>query len=459
MTTEELMQVRPWFTQNANLPNQPVGMLGGHEALLCYYIAKDAFRGYGTIVDAGSFLGKSAYFFAQGLRANPCFQPGRHLIHCFENFLVNETGTAQFIQDYLAQTKSVGDSTRAIFDSQVMRVRDMLQVHAGDFDTVSWQHQPIEILMVDIAKTESLGKHVVKEFFPYLLPGESFVIQQDYHHPWLPHIHIVMEHLADYFELVAPRVDDSAVFRYRKTIPAEVLQRAVAYDFSYEEQLKLMDDAISRLPEEDRFYVKLARIVLQYGKTDEIALRRELDQIEQRFNRSARNYSRNPYFADVRTQIDEREGWRQISAGNYRRSLQLADTILARRRSTHTLTLRGRALIGLEHYSDAENDLRAALRMNPPTGFAYIELARALMHQDRLAEAEAQLLAGLRDRSAVNATSCHYLALLGSVWQLRNDPPHEAAIISQLHLDLPGDPEVSALEKRMREHWAGQNSG
>ena len=142
-------------------------------------------------------------------------------------------------------------------------------------------------------------------------------------------------------------MDDSAVFRYRKTIPTEVLQRAIDYDFSYEEKLKLMDGAISRLPEEDRSYVQLARIVLQYGRTDETALRHELDQLEQRFNRSARDYSQNPYFADVRSQIDEREGWRQISAGNYRRSLQLADTILARRRGTHPLTRRGRALVGL----------------------------------------------------------------------------------------------------------------
>ena len=385
--------------------------------------------------------------------------PGHHRIHCFDNFLVNEDSTVRFIRSDLNLATSLGDSIRGIFESQVLPVRDMLEVHAGDFHTVSWQHQPIEILMVDIAKTESLGKHVVKEFFPDLLPGDSFVIHQDYHHPWLPHIHIVMEHLADYFELVIARVDDTAVFRYRETIPAEVLQRAIDYDFSYEEQLKLMDGAISRLPQEDRFYVQLARIVLQFGKTDQTGLHRELDQLEQSFNCSARDYSQNPYFADVRVQIDEREAWRQISAGNYRRSLQLADTILARRRSTHALTMRGRALIGLERYSDAEDDLRAVLRMPSPPGVAYIELARALMHQDRLAEAEDELLAGLCDRTAVNATSCHYLDMLSSVWQLRNDPAHEAAIISQLHHDVPGDPEIWTFEKRMREQWAGQNGG
>jgi predicted O-methyltransferase YrrM len=458
MTTDELIQERPWFTRPVGLPHEPAGMLGKRESMLCYYLAKEAFTGRGTIVDAGSFLGRSAYHFAQGLRANPRYVVGRNRIHCFDNFLVNEIGTVQFILNDLKETASLGDSTREIFDAQVAPVRDMLEIHAGDFNTVEWQREPIEILMVDIAKSESLSKQVVKVFFPDLIPGESLVIQQDYHHPWLPHIHVVMEYLADYFELVVPRVDDSAVFLYRKEIPADVLHHAATHDFTSEEQVELMDRAISRLPEEDRYYVQLARIVLRSREVDGAILHSELDELEQRFLHRARDYNENTYFTDVRDHIDEWEGWRQIKARNFRRALELADGVVLRRRNTHLLRLRGCALAGLGRHSEAEQEFRAALKMDRSSGVATIELARAIRHQDRLEEAEAEVLGGLRDRIATDATSREYLSLLEEIWQLKNDPQHEAVVLADLKREMPDDPEVEALAARMRQHRTGQVS-
>ena len=61
--------------------------------------------------------------------------------------------------------------------------------------------------MIDIAKSADLGRHVVREFFPAHLAGQSVVIQQEHHHPWLPHIHVMMESLAECFRMVMPRVD------------------------------------------------------------------------------------------------------------------------------------------------------------------------------------------------------------------------------------------------------------
>ncbi len=119
MSIDELMHRRPWFTQPVELPHSPEGMLGAKESLLCYYLARDAFAGRGAIVDAGSFLGRSAFFFAQGLRANPRYAPGENRIHCFDNFLVNETRTVDFCREHLSRRLSVGDSTREIFEAQV----------------------------------------------------------------------------------------------------------------------------------------------------------------------------------------------------------------------------------------------------------------------------------------------------------------------------------------------------
>jgi tetratricopeptide (TPR) repeat protein len=434
-------------------------MLGTHEAQLCYFLARDTFRGAGAIVDAGSFLGKSAYFFAQGLLANPRYVPNLHRIHCFDNFRVNEGATIQFIREKLDRIVALGDSTRGFFDSQVAPVSSMLEIHAGDFHTLPWPRQPIEILLVDIAKSERLGRRVAEIFFPELIPGEAIVIQQDYHHPWLPHIHVTMEYLADYFDPIVTRVDDSAVFLYRDAIPAHILQRAVDYDFSYEERLVLMDRAIARLPEEDRFYVQLARIVLQFRKTSVSALRDELTQLHRRFLESGLDYSANPYFEEVAAGLDEleqdlaytqdeQEGWRCNDAGSYARCLELADKLLKQRPTTYNMTMRGSALLGLGRCIEAEEQFRAALEVRPPSGYAYIGLAWALHGQNRSVEAETELLRGLRDRDA-GVPSKSYLEQLTWFW-CENPPAEKLPSVAALQREFPGDPEVWVLDAWLR---------
>ena len=443
------MREKPWFGEGPVLPGHPpVGMLGSREASLCFHLTRDAFTGQGTIVDAGSFLGKSAYFFASGLAANRAYLPNTHKIHCFDNFLVNEEATIRFIREYLSRTLAVGASTRALFDRQVAAVSRMLVVHEGDFHKAVWPGEPIEILMVDIAKNEALGSRVAEIFFPNLMPGISLVIQQDYHHPWLPHIHVTMEYLAEYFELVAPRVDDSAVFLLRKAIPPTVLARAIRYDFTYQERLQLMDKAILRLAPEDRFYVKVARIVLQCGTADETLLRQELDGLETAFAKGDFGYSNNSYFEDVRNHIDELDGWRQARAGNYQGALDLAQSLLSHRVTGSVLILRGRALTGLGHYVEAEEALRAAMQNGRYPAHAYLELARALSHQHRFDEAEAELLEAMSDRQEMRSNARALLHLLGDILVARDDRAKAEAVLTRLLGQYPDDPEIRAARSR-----------
>lgn len=451
MKIHELMRARPWATWSNPTSEVPSGMLGGHEALLCYYLAKDGFTGVGTIIDGGSFLGKSAYFLAQGLRANPNYAPERDRIHCFDNFLVNDDLTIQFINSFSKRRLAVGDSTRDIFEEQVASVRAMVDVHAGDFHTVAWPPQPIEILFVDIAKSKSLCSRVLEVFFPHLIPGESVVIHQDYHHPWLPFIHVTMEYLAEYFELIVPRTDDSAAFLFRAPIPRDVLQRAIEYDFSFEEQMALMDRAISHLAEEDRYYVRLARVVLQFKKTHEDVLQQELNEIEQAFKGRVLGYSNNSYIQDVRSAVDEMYGWRCLDKEKFEPALEIADRILTTRTSAHVMAIRGQALLGLKRYREAEEQLRKALGQPSASGYCHIALARALMLQERFEEAEAQLLCGLRDPQARDAPTKDFLNMLGWVWYHENAPQRRKPTMAQLHREFPEHPEVWVLDGRLRK--------
>ena len=215
MDIEEIVRTQAWLAKE-HFPSLPIGWFGVHEGLLCSLFVEAAYRGVGVIVDAGSFLGKSAYFLARGLRANPNYDPQRHRVHCFDSFEVYDDDTIDFVRNKFSQTVKIGDSIRPLFESQVAPFRDMLEVYAGDFNTVVWPAQPVEFLFVDLAKTVSLCGRIAELFFTNLIPGHSLVVHQDYHHPWLPHIHVVMEYLSDYFELLVPRVEDSAAFRFRR---------------------------------------------------------------------------------------------------------------------------------------------------------------------------------------------------------------------------------------------------
>ena len=58
-----------------------------------------------------------------------------------------------------------------------------------------------------------------------------------------------------------------------------MLRRVINFDFSYDEQLALMNRAVSRFAEDDRYCVELARIVLQFDRVAPRMLRQQLDEL------------------------------------------------------------------------------------------------------------------------------------------------------------------------------------
>lgn len=450
---------RPWL-QPLTTPHKLVGMLGQGEAAMFHAMAKEVFTGHGTIIDAGSFLGKSAYFLASGLRANPMFVAGRDKVHCFDVFQVNHGSTVEFFKRYLGLATRMGESTRAIFEQQVAPVRDLLEVHEGDLHTMAWKSQPIEILMIDIAKSESLGSRVVELFFPDLIPSVSYVIHQDYHHPWHPHIHVGMTYLADCFDLVAPRVDSSATFAMTKAIPAAALQRVIRYDFTRDEQLELMDAALVRLPESDRHIVELVRMVLRSKFFDDDQVLTELEDIRQRYSHLAGDPTWMREFSHVRDHFVERDGWRQNRLGRFDLSLQRAEELMAHNRSGASVQrLRGVSFRGLGRWTEAEDALRASLDQNPRSGFSYIELASLLAARGRLDEAESEIVQGLHDPAASDALPRQFLEGLGNIWWQHAGVDRANSVMDRLRASLENEPEYWVLDARLRVHVGQRQQG
>lgn len=258
---------RPWLTDQSGIADMPRGMLGRSEGALLHALARDAYRGHGEIIDAGAFLGSSTYCLAKGLEENDRIAHKSGRIHSYDLFqLWQEQGeTAEYMADQLMQHFGVavgdGESTLHLFTANLGPLARHVRVHAGDIMDARWSGRPIEILFVDIAKSLPIWKHVLGTFYPSLIPGVSILVQQDYHHPLLPWIHVAQEYLAPYFEVVEPHADDSVAFRLVERIPDRVLDHVGRYDFTVSDQLALLDRAAARFGA-DGDHVRLAKAVL-----------------------------------------------------------------------------------------------------------------------------------------------------------------------------------------------------
>ena len=237
----DVMRNKPW--NNCGAPSEiylPKGMIGDEERRALYWISRHWFAGRGEIVDAGAYIGASAFAIAAGASANPVVKRRRPIIHSYDYF--------QAVDDYVI--RSLRESGHAVepggdyldvFRGQTRRYRDLIEPHPGDFLTMQW-HAPIELLFIDIAKTPELNTHLIREFFPHLIPGHSLVIHQDFFHCWHPHIHITMEALEPYFEIIDGHIDfTSRLYRCTKAIPSAALEEAASFSYTPEERLRMLD--------------------------------------------------------------------------------------------------------------------------------------------------------------------------------------------------------------------------
>lgn len=378
--SSEVLRQRPWHTATRQCTGAPWGLLGNGEGHLLYYLARDYYRGKGVIVDAGSFLGRSAWFLARGIEANPHLAgPPGPIIHCFDNFLVNEARTIKHIKQQFRVVLPLGASTRHLFDTATRPIAQWLSVHEGDFHTYPWPPSPIEILFVDVAKSAALHRRLVELMFPCLIPGRSVVVHQDYHHPWLPYLHVAMEYLHEYFEIVEPKIDDSAAFICTRSIPEDALRIAARIeDLPQAERLTLMDRAVERLPRDCRTQVELARAYLIGQEQGFEAMHAALEAADgargTRKEAAAWQAERAGFLEELRWDLNY--GWRLVEAGKLAEALALAAAVPSDDpRYPDALLLSVHCLRRLDRLAEAGDAIQLAAAQQPDNPAVWIEQA------------------------------------------------------------------------------------
>lgn len=188
--------------------------------------AADTYTGCGEIVDLGCWLGSLTIPLLRGLQANTRPEVPRQSVHAYDIFIWQQW-MDPFQQNPLIKGRyQAGDSFLPEF-LRLVRPYDAqggLCIYAGDLCRMGWNGKAIELLVVDAMKSWELAGHVVRHFYPFLIPGKSVVFHQDFSHFYEYWIHLIQYRLRAHFTLLTDLPDSAgAVFSYANQIRPELL--------------------------------------------------------------------------------------------------------------------------------------------------------------------------------------------------------------------------------------------
>src|SRR5258708_37828938 len=138
-------------------------MLSPNEWRFLRWYTKKVFRGAGSIVDLGSWLGASAASLASGLMDRPkAFSPSTR-IHTFDTFVWQN-----WMNKSVRQPKPYkeGDSFLDEFHENIAPWSRFIEVHQEDLTRPVWKGGPIEMIFVDAMKSWDTARGIARGFFP-----------------------------------------------------------------------------------------------------------------------------------------------------------------------------------------------------------------------------------------------------------------------------------------------------
>jgi len=185
------------------------------ERLLCYYIASELYTGKGSFVELGSFLGASTQAFAVGLTHNHIAPDISRVIDTYDLYRMMSNWNTSYQNNMLSEADKLDFLPR--LKENLSGYELCYRAHRADILNVMGPYdkeRDIEVLFVDLCKTEEIMLHVASQFFSRMFEG-GYYMQQDYLFPGLPFIKSFHEYFWEYFEVIHI-VDSSILFRIAK---------------------------------------------------------------------------------------------------------------------------------------------------------------------------------------------------------------------------------------------------
>jgi hypothetical protein len=281
----DIMQFLSSIQSNEPVPPSVLSfpsMMSKNEKSLLYWLARSYYRGEGTIVDAGLFLGASTEAFSIGLKNNPSAYAAarerlKRPIHAYDIAIWAGTGFDKYLEQPETQ-RALNGSTFREGDNYFPVLQRLLEPHLnlidfriGDIVKLARADGPIEIAFYDCLKNYERDLAAFNAFAPHYIPGHTVVIQQDYFFEAALENKIRQEFLSPYFSFLGA-VDTSGVFRFEREIPAEYFEEDPIKALSVDDQVRLLKNAAARVPlSKVSLYTELSVVALliQYNRIDE----------------------------------------------------------------------------------------------------------------------------------------------------------------------------------------------
>jgi hypothetical protein len=286
-------------------------MITPDESLYLHWLARCRYEGAGEIIDGGPLLGGSTIAMAEGLRRNERVGNKAARIHSYDLFEYHPMMKRRLFKK--GPEPAPGDSLLPIFTRNITPWMSSVRVFPGDILRYTWSGAPIEILFIDVAKTWDIQRHLLREFFPHLIPGKSIVVQQDYFFVSCYWIHLIMESLSDYFRPVHMTEGPTLGFEMIAPVPSHLL--AIDYEraLSKQQALALMDRSIAR-------FEGLKRLVVTTAKVSLLLAHRDIDGAED----VVAQIQRAPEYGDPILQIDVDKAIEKIAKAKAQRAARVA---------------------------------------------------------------------------------------------------------------------------------------
>lgn len=208
-----------------------LGMTSMEEQLFLEDYAQNQYTGQGEIVELGCWFGSSTISLAMGLEKNTCIKNKVQRIHAYDIFVWHSAMERSVSEPSLKNKYKDGDIFLSEYLERIDPWKNLVKVYPGDLTEMGWKQAKIECLFIDAMKSWNLTSSIAENFFPYLIPGLSLIVHQDFAHYYTAWIHLLMYRLRQYMTPIEHSfIYSSRVFRADKSIPEEALQAACSFD-------------------------------------------------------------------------------------------------------------------------------------------------------------------------------------------------------------------------------------
>jgi hypothetical protein len=159
-------------------------MIAAEEAQYYEYLGQ-FYRGTGTVVELGPWLGKSTRHIVAGLRSSPCFT--RQKLHVFDDFVWRPDWMDAYVHPderlpRHANFQPLFEKYAGDLSAEMIVQRGRISDYDGNesLESIDYNAGPIELLFVDCGRTVAANEAWWNRLSPWFMPGKTLIIMQDW---------------------------------------------------------------------------------------------------------------------------------------------------------------------------------------------------------------------------------------------------------------------------------------